>query len=53
MNKYEVDYTATKREMLVDEHLHALSTDLEHAPAELIDEAHREADKVLGKGNDN
>ncbi|WP_301233195.1 hypothetical protein [Pandoraea cepalis] len=53
MTKDDVDYTVTKREMLVDEHLRALSTDLEHASAVLIDEAHREADKVLGKGNDN
>jgi hypothetical protein len=53
MHKDEVDYTVTKRDILVTEHLHALSTDIEHAPAELIDEAHEQADKVLGKGNDN
>jgi aspartate carbamoyltransferase catalytic subunit len=44
----------SKRDILVSEHLCALGImSIEDAPDELIDEAHEEADKILGKGKDN
>ncbi|WP_174990263.1 hypothetical protein [Pandoraea aquatica] len=48
-----VDLTLTKRYILVTEHLEKAGTDIEHADDGLIEEAHREADKVLGKGKNN
>ncbi|MNK06933.1 hypothetical protein D3C87_248360 [compost metagenome] len=50
----EDDMKSSKRDILVMEHLNALGiTSIDEAPDELIDEAHEEADKILGKGNDN
>lgn len=55
MNEIEDDDAqSSKRDILVNEHLQALGiSSIDDAPAELIDEANEEADKILGKGNDN
>ncbi len=43
----------TKWTMLIDEHLRNNGIySIEDAPDELIDEAHRAADKILGEGKD-
>jgi hypothetical protein len=48
------DSQSSKRDILVNEHLIALGImSIDDAPDELIEEAHEEADKILGKGNDN
>jgi Mg/Co/Ni transporter MgtE len=48
------DSKSSKRDVLVNEHLIALGImSIDDAPDELIEEANEEADKVLGKGNDN
>jgi hypothetical protein len=45
---------ANKRDILVSEHLQKLGImSIEDAPDELIEEAHEEADKILGKGKNN
>ncbi|MFM0416989.1 hypothetical protein [Paraburkholderia aromaticivorans] len=48
------DLTTSKREELVAQHLRAPGIfSIEDAPDELLEEADTEADKILGKGNDN
>lgn len=48
------DVQLSKRDILVNEYLNALGiSSIDDAPEELIGEANDEADKVLGKGNDN
>lgn len=47
------DLTTSKRDELISQHLRAAGVfSIEEAPDELLDEAHDEADKILGKGND-
>lgn len=44
----------SKRDILVSEHLLGLGImSIEDASDELIEEAHEEADKILGKGKNN
>jgi hypothetical protein len=48
------DAQLSKRDILVNEYLNALGiSGIDDAPDELMNEANEEADKVLGKGNDN
>jgi hypothetical protein len=52
--KEDDDVQSSKRDILVNEHLNALGImSIDDAPNELIKEAHEEADKILGKGNNN
>jgi hypothetical protein len=51
--RHDDDLRVTKRTMLIDEHLRNNGIySIEDAPDELIDEAHRAADKILGEGKD-
>lgn len=50
----EDDVELSKRDILVREHLHKHNiSNILDASDDLIAEAEKEADKVLGKGNDN
>lgn len=52
MDKDEL--ASSKRDTLVTQHLLALGiSSIEDSPDELVREAHAEADKILGVGNDN
>lgn len=50
----EDDAESSKRDILVSEHLSKLGImSITDASDELLAEAEKEADKILGKGNDN
>lgn len=54
MTNHDEDFEQSKRDILVAEHLAKLGiSSIEDAPDELLDEADKYADSILGVGNDN